>query len=97
MSELPSVPGYRLLSLLGEGGMSLVYLAEDALLGRRTTLGDDEGGIRFIPGASTSLQISGRTDGSKLKGQILLHDHRDQVAFRSIGILADGPDWNRHR
>jgi serine/threonine protein kinase/tetratricopeptide (TPR) repeat protein len=35
---LPSIPGYRILRLLGQGGMGTVLLAEDTTLGRRVAI-----------------------------------------------------------
>lgn len=51
-----SIPGYRIISTLGQGGMATVYLAEQSALGRkvalkvlsRNALGDDDWGDRFL-------------------------------------------------
>lgn len=37
-ASFPTLPGYRLLSLLGQGGMGAVYLAEDICLRRRVAI-----------------------------------------------------------
>ena len=37
-ASLPTLPGYRLVSLLGQGGMGAVYLAEDISLRRRVAI-----------------------------------------------------------
>jgi serine/threonine protein kinase len=38
MSELPSIPGYRVLNLLGSGAFADVFLAEDESVGRRVAI-----------------------------------------------------------
>ncbi|MCX6580434.1 MAG: serine/threonine-protein kinase [Candidatus Aminicenantes bacterium] len=38
MSELPGIPGYKIVSTLGEGGMAAVYLAIQEKLGRKVAL-----------------------------------------------------------
>ena len=39
MSEpLPEIPGYRFLGVVGQGGMSTVYMAEQQSLGRKVAV-----------------------------------------------------------
>jgi len=38
LAEVPLVPGFKILRLLGEGGMGKVYLAEETALGRRVAI-----------------------------------------------------------
>lgn len=66
MSEsLPRIPGYRFLSVIGHGGMSTVYLAEQESLGRKVAvkvmlpeaLGDEVSRRRFEDEARTIARL----------------------------------------
>jgi len=60
------IPGYRILSLLGRGGMSSVYLAEQISFGRRVALKvltanlaeTEQYGVRFLREAKIAALLS---------------------------------------
>ena len=51
-----TVAGYRIQSLIGRGGMSIVYLAEHVQLGRRVALKALTGN-RLAPSSASSVRI----------------------------------------
>jgi serine/threonine protein kinase/tetratricopeptide (TPR) repeat protein len=63
--KLPNIPGFRLMSRLGEGGMGTVFLAEDEVLRRRVALkliserfsSSPEGSARFLREARTMASV----------------------------------------
>jgi serine/threonine protein kinase/tetratricopeptide (TPR) repeat protein len=64
-STFPEIPGYRILSLLGEGGMGAVYLAEEPELGRKVAIKiiserfspESEATARFLREARTMATV----------------------------------------
>ena len=64
-ADIPSIPGYRILRVLGQGGMATVYLAEQESLGRQVALklladryaSDPEASERFVREARTAARL----------------------------------------
>lgn len=59
-SALPEIPGYRLLSLLGRGGMGEVYLAEHVALRRRVAIKVIASSVPVSPRAIGRFQAEAR-------------------------------------
>lgn len=65
MKQLPTIPGYRILKLLGQGGMADVYLGVQENLNREVAIKvlipslfrDQQFSIRFIKEAQTAAQL----------------------------------------
>ncbi len=79
---LPEIAGYRLIRVLGKGGMSIVYLAQQLSLGREVAikvmlseaLADETGRRRFENEARTIARL----------------DHPNIVRIHEVGRTADG-------
>ena len=82
-SAMPDVAGtrYRLLERVGSGGMGVVYLAEDSILGRRVALK-----VLDFPDASGEL-----AERLLREAHILATlEHPGIVPIHDAGTLADG-------
>ena len=66
---LGTLGGYRLLSVLGEGGMGTVYLAEDPLAGRQAALKTLRPDVALVPGSRERFLREARA------AAVLDHDH----------------------
>ena len=79
---LPEIAGYKVLRILGQGGMSIVYLAQQLSLGREVAIkvmrpdvvGDETGRRRFENEARTIARL----------------DHPHIVHIHEVGRTADG-------
>ena len=81
-NEHPQIDGYRILRVIGHGGMSTVYLAEQASLGRKVALkvmlaealADEVSRARFENEARTIARL----------------EHPNIVGIHEVGRTADG-------
>jgi serine/threonine protein kinase len=82
-SALPDLSGtrYQLVKRLGSGGMGVVYLAEDTILGRRVALK-----VLDVPDASGELAARLQREASILATL----EHPGMVPVHDAGTLADG-------
>src|ERR1700734_916371 len=82
-SAMPDVSGtrYRLLERVGSGGMGVVYLAEDSILGRRVALK-----VLDFPDASGELAERLLREAHVLAAL----EHPRIVPIHDAGTLADG-------
>lgn len=60
-TAFPTIPGYNFVRVVGEGGMGVVYLAEEAVLGRRVAIKMISAVHGFDPGAHGRFQREART------------------------------------
>ena len=79
-----TISHYRILDKLGEGGMGVVYLAEDTLLGRRVA-------IKFPTAASEESNFRGRFLREARSISALSHPHIATV--HDYGETADGQPY----
>jgi serine/threonine protein kinase len=82
-SALPDLSGtrYQLVKRVGNGGMGVVYLAEDTILGRRVALK-----VLDVPDASGELAARLQREASILATL----EHAGMVPVHDAGTLADG-------
>ena len=81
-NELPQIDGYRILRVIGHGGMSTVYLAEQASLGRKVAL------KVMLPEALADEVSRGRFENEARTIARLEHPHI--VGIFDVGRTADG-------
>ena len=92
-NEHPHIEGYRILRVIGHGGMSTVYLAEQLSLGRRVALkvmlaealADEVSRARFENEARTMLQQQGADLRCKA-GTGLVCQHSSDCFQRNVFI-----------
>ncbi len=81
-SDLPQVDGYRILKVIGHGGMSTVYLADQASLGRKVAL------KVMLPEALADEVSRGRFENEA--HTIARLQHPSIVGIHEVGRTADG-------
>ncbi len=81
-NEHPQIDGYRILRVIGHGGMSTVYLAEQASLGRKVAL------KVMLPEALADEVSRGRFENEARTIARLEHPHI--VGIHEVGRTADG-------
>jgi serine/threonine protein kinase len=90
----PSIPGYRILRIIGHGGMSTVYLAEQQSLGRKVALkvmladvlADEVSRARF----ENEARIIARLEHPNIVGIFEVGRTADGLPFYSMPYLSRG-------
>ena len=81
-NEQPQIDGYRILRVIGHGGMSTVYLAEQVSLGRKVAL------KVMLPEALADEVSRGRFEN---EARIIARlEHPNIVGIHEVGRTADG-------
>ena len=83
--DLPTIKGYRLLRVLDDGGMSTVYLAEQASLGREVAL-------KLIRPDALADEISRRRFENETR-TIARLKHPNIIGIFDVGRSGDGLPW----
>ncbi|MFT3898308.1 MAG: protein kinase [Thermomonas sp.] len=83
--DTPTIQGYRLLRVLGDGGMSTVYLAEQASLGREVAL-------KLMRPEALSDEVSRRRFENETRTIARLR-HPNIVGIHNVGRSGDGLPW----
>lgn len=81
-NDLPQVDGYRILKVIGHGGMSTVYLADQTSLGRKVAL------KVMLPEALADEVSRGRFENEA--NTIARLQHPNIVSIHEVGRTADG-------
>jgi tRNA A-37 threonylcarbamoyl transferase component Bud32 len=83
--DAPTIQGYRLLRVLGDGGMSTVYLAEQAALGREVAL-------KLMRPEALEDEVSRRRFENETRTIARLR-HPNIVGIHDVGRSGDGLPW----
>ena len=83
--DTPNIQGYRLLRVLGDGGMSTVYLAEQTSLGREVAL-------KLMRPEALADEISRRRFENETRTIARLR-HPNIVGIHDVGRSGDGLPW----
>jgi len=82
---LPEVPGYRVVRVIGEGGMSTVYLGTQLSLGREVA-------IKVMRPEALADEVSRRRFENEAR-TIARLEHPHIVGIHEVGRTADGLPW----
>ena len=83
--DAPTIQGYRLVRVLGDGGMSTVYLAEQAALGREVAL-------KLMRPEALEDEVSRRRFENETRTIARLR-HPNIVGIHDVGRSGDGLPW----
>ena len=83
--DTPTIQGYRLLRVLGDGGMSTVYLAEQAALGREVAL-------KLMRPEALEDEVSRRRFENETR-TIARLKHPNIIGIHDVGRSSDGLPW----